>query len=160
MMTVVGRLHSPLRRTKRPVKFARISMSKATSHKRFRLSFLTPRLRSQKRMQTNGNYTPRGLVSRISNNKIREWCCIHNPDNHNLIFSLIKRIEGRFDADNKVCGMNARMIHEIGEFNSFSSTRNLTKLRCYPGFIGGDAFSNNAVSSTAWYAISGDDMLL
>jgi len=54
---------------------------------------------------------------------------LQNPDNPKLIFH-IERVEGKFDADNKVYGTNARMVldvhgNEIGEFNALSSARNL-----------------------------------
>ena len=76
---------------------------------------------------------------------------LHNPDSHKLIFH-IERIEGKFDANNKVYGTNARMVreihgNEIGQFNSFIGAKP-TELESLPGFIGGDAFSNNVVSTT------------
>jgi hypothetical protein len=73
-----------------------------------------------------------------------------NHYNRELIFD-IERIEGRFAANNKVHGENAEMIHEIhgnqiGELNAFVRV-NTADLKCYPGFIGGDAFSGNTVST-------------
>jgi len=65
-------------------------------------------------LHANGNYTPAGYISRMSNNKIQ-------------------RVEGKFDADNKVYGANTRVVREIHS-NEI-------------GFIGGDAFSGNVVSA-------------
>ncbi|KIM71677.1 hypothetical protein PILCRDRAFT_820862 [Piloderma croceum F 1598] len=47
--------------------------------------------------------------------------------------NTFERIEGRFAANNKVHGRNAKMIHNI-RGNEI-------------GFIGGDAFSGNTVST-------------
>jgi hypothetical protein len=77
---------------------------------------------------------------------------LQNPDNSKLIFH-IERIEGNFDVDNKVYGTNARMVREIhgnefGELNPFIDAK-LADLECYPGSIGGNAFSGNLVSTFA-----------
>jgi hypothetical protein len=77
---------------------------------------------------------------------------LQNLDNPKLIFH-IGRIAGKFDADNKVYGTNARMVreihgNEIGMLNAFIGAIP-ADLECYPGFIGGDAFSGNVVSTFA-----------
>ena len=77
---------------------------------------------------------------------------MQNPDNPKLIFH-IERIKGNFDVGNKVYGTNARMVreihgNEIGELNPFIGAK-LADLECYPGFIGGKAFSDNLVSTFA-----------
>ena len=87
-----------------------------------------------------------------------------NPDNPKFIFH-IERVKGKFDADNKVHGTNARMVHkihgnEISELNAFMSAKP-TKLEYYPGFTGGDAFSSNVVSTFApQYAIPCESAVL
>ena len=58
-------------------------------------------------------------------------------------------VAGNFDADNKVYGKNVKIVreihhNEIGELNALIGVN--PDLECYPGFIGGDAFSGNTVS--------------